>query len=409
MILARWLVIAFVCVLTASAAWSQQKTIKDVAEYNAYIAALKLSNPAQKAAAMEAFVTHYPKSVVRIDALAQAMAAYQQAGNMTKVEKTAEQILRIEPNNVRALAIAAFIKRAAAAKGNAAALAASAAAAERGLKALPHWPKPGEMSNAEFKKLHSQMAAIFEGAAGFAALQAKNYGKARDHYRKAIAIDPNDLQDVYQLAISELEMNPLDANGFWHVARALKLAAGNAAGQASIARYGKAKYKRYHGGDDGWDAIIAKAAQATDVPAGFAQNIKSAPTPAELAINAVRDNDPKSLSFNDWEYILGYRDASPANKDAADKVWNAIQASQKNGAAKLRIPVKLIKTSATALDVAITGDNQQANIVDMHVVLAKPLAAVPATGTMVDVIGTIADYTPKPFLFQMTNGELAAK
>jgi tetratricopeptide (TPR) repeat protein len=410
MALRRWIAIALFLALTTSAAWPQQtKTIKDPAEYNAYIAALNLSNPVQKAAAMEAFAARYPKSVVRIDALEQAMAAYQQAGNAPKVEASAERILHIEPNNVRALAIVAFLKRSAAAQGNAAAVAASAAAAERGLKALPHWAKPNGMNNAEFKKLHNQMTAIFEGAAGFAALQAKDYAKARDHYRKSIAIDPNSMQDVYQLAVAELEMTPLDADGFWHVARALKLSAGNAAAQQSIARYGKAKYKKYHGGEDGWDAIVAQAAKTANVPAGFAQSIKAAPTPAELAVNAVRDNDPKSLSFGDWEYILGYRDASPANKDAADKVWNAIQALQKNGAVKLKISVKLIRADATTLDVAITDDNQKSNTADMRVMLAKPLAALPAAGAMVDVTGVITGYTPKPFVFQITNGEVAAK
>ena len=410
MFLRRWIAVAFAVVLTTSAAWPQQaKTIKDPAEYKTYIATLKLTNPAQKAAAMEAFAARYPKSVVRIDALEQAMAAYQQAGNVPKVESSAERILHIEPNNVRALTIATFLKRSAATHGNATAAAASAADAERGLKALPHWRKPSGISDAEFKKLQDQMAAIFEGAAGFSALQAKDYAKARDHYRKSIAIDPDNMQDVYQLAVSELEMTPLDVDGFWHAARALKLSAGNAAGQQSIAGYAKAKYKKYHGGEDGWDAIVAEAQKTSDAPAGFAQSIKAAPTPAELAVNAVRDNDPKSLSFGDWEYILGYRDASPANRDAADKVWNAIQATQKNGAVKLRIPVKLIKADAASLDVAITDDNQKSNTVDMRVMLAKPLAAVPAAGAVLDVTGAITGYTPKPFLFQMVNGEVAAK
>jgi hypothetical protein len=56
---------------------AQQKTIKDPAEYNAYIAALNINDPKQKAAAMEAFVSQYPNSVVKIDAMEQAMAAYQ--------------------------------------------------------------------------------------------------------------------------------------------------------------------------------------------------------------------------------------------------------------------------------------------------------------------------------------------
>ena len=50
-------------------------------------------------------------SIVKIDALEQAMGAYQQANNQQKVEQIASQILTIEPNNVRALAIVVFIER----------------------------------------------------------------------------------------------------------------------------------------------------------------------------------------------------------------------------------------------------------------------------------------------------------
>ena len=91
------------CILATSAVLAQQKTIKDPGEYNAYISALKTANPAQKAASMEAFVARYPGSVVKIDALEQAMAAYQQAGNQAAVEKSARRVLKADRGNVRAL------------------------------------------------------------------------------------------------------------------------------------------------------------------------------------------------------------------------------------------------------------------------------------------------------------------
>jgi hypothetical protein len=80
---------------------ASQKVIKDPTEYNAYIAALNTQDPAQRAAAMEAFVTQYPGSVVKTDALEQAMSAYQQAGNQAKLTSTANRILELDPGNVR--------------------------------------------------------------------------------------------------------------------------------------------------------------------------------------------------------------------------------------------------------------------------------------------------------------------
>ena len=84
---------------------ASQKTIKDPAEYNAYITALNTQDPAARAAAFEAFINQYPNSVVKLDAMEQAMAAYQQASNQAKVESSARAILGTSPNNIRALAI----------------------------------------------------------------------------------------------------------------------------------------------------------------------------------------------------------------------------------------------------------------------------------------------------------------
>src|SRR6478752_1741159 len=119
---------------------TNQKVIKDQAEYTAYMAALNTPDAAAKGAAMEAFVAQYPNSVVKIDALEQAMGSYQQSGNQQKVQQLAGTILQIEPNNVRALAIVVFMERGqikdAASGGKA------RADAERCLQELPNWKQP---------------------------------------------------------------------------------------------------------------------------------------------------------------------------------------------------------------------------------------------------------------------------
>jgi hypothetical protein len=392
-----------VCVLAASAVSAQQKTIKDPAEYNAFIAALNIADPTQKAALMEGFAVKYPNSVVRIDALEQAMAGFQQAGNQVAVEKIARLTLQTVSNNVRALAFMAFIERARASTGDKAALADMQAHAQQGAAALKTWKKPDGTNDADFAKLRRQMESIFNGALGFAALQAKDYGKARDAYLSA---DPGNLQDVYQLGIAELEMSTVDANGFWHVARAIALAGNQKLGDAvkSIDGYGRAKYKRYHGSEDGWDTVLRQAAAGAAIPKDFAGGITRAPTAAEIAVKAVQDNDPGTFSIEDMEFILGQRDASPANKEAAARVWRTVQ--ERAAAARLKLEVKVIAATATTIEAAITDDNKKANRADLHIVLAKPAAKPPAAGTLVTVIGRFSDYTPAPFSFTMSQGEL---
>jgi hypothetical protein len=392
-----------VCVLAAPAVWAQQKTIKDPAEYNAYMAALNTADPAQKAASMESFVVKYPNSVVKVDALEQAMAAYQLAGNQAGVEKAARRLLQVASGNVRALAILAFIERTKVATGDKPALAEMQAHAQQGAAALKSWKKPEGVNDADFAKLRRQMEVIFNGALGFAALQGKDYGKARDAYLLA---DQANLQDVYQLGIAELKMNPADANGFWHVARAINLANSQKLADAvkSIDAYGRAKYKRYHGGDDGWDTVVKQAALGTAIPKDFANSIRRAPIPAEIAVKAVQDNDPGSLSIEDMEFILGLRDASPANKEAAERVWRALQ--ERGAGARFKLRVKVIAASTTTIEAAITDDNKKSDKADLHIVLAKPSEPPPAAGTLVTVTGRFSDYTPAPFVFTMLQGEL---
>lgn len=393
----------------------QQKTIKDPAEYNAYITALNTADPAQKAAAMEAFVKQYPQSIVLVDALEQAMAAYQQSSNTNKVLDTARRILQLNPNNIRALAIVVAIDRnLATSQNDQNALKESCADAQTGLQQLPTWQKPPEVSDADFEKLKTQMSDIFNGAAGFCALQAKNYPQARDFYTKAFQIDPTNLQDVYQLAVADLETNPMDLGGLWYCSKAIALAQkqGNAQAVQGMLAYCKAKYKRYHGGDDGWDQFVASTANETALPTDLATRIKPAPTPCDLAVQAVQQNDPASLSFSDKEFILSKANCSPANKDAADKVWQSIQTLEKQGEARLEIPVKIISVAATkdSLDAAISDDNQAAGKADVHVILEKALTtAPPAPGATTKVTGVLTSYTPDPFMFTMEKGALPAE
>lgn len=390
---------------------TSQKVIKDPAEYNAYITALNTTDPAAKAAAMEAFVAQYPNSIVKIDALEQAMAAYQQAGNQTKVEATAKRILQFDPNNIRALAIVSFIDRAKASQGDQAALQGACTESQAGLQHLPTWQKPETLSEADFTKLKQQMSNIFEGAAGFCALQQKNYAAAQEHYNKALQIQPNNYGDVYQLAIAELSSTPMQLNGFWHCAKAMNLAQSAPNGAQvvqSINAYCKAIYHNYHGNDQGWDQFVQQNGAAAAPPANIAQLITPKPTPCDLAVNAVQQNDPSTLSFGDKEFILSQKGCSPAGTEAADKVWQSIQDLEKGGQAQLKIPVKVISSTSDTIDAALSEDNQNANKADLHVMMAKPMTKPPAPGAMIDIIGVITAYTPNPFMFTMEKGELPA-
>src|SRR5260221_10968981 len=83
----------------------QKKEIKDPAEYNAYVGAVQQADAAAKISGIEAFLAQYPNSVMKEDALELLMGTYQGAGNQAKVIDTANRLLAVNPNNVRALVL----------------------------------------------------------------------------------------------------------------------------------------------------------------------------------------------------------------------------------------------------------------------------------------------------------------
>src|SRR5208283_2088515 len=107
---------------TPAPAAPQKKEIKDPAEYNAYVGAVQQTDAAAKVSGLEAFLTQYPNSVMKEDALELLMGAYQQllsqaktpdqqTLNQTKMLDTAKRVLQANPNNLRALALLAYTKR----------------------------------------------------------------------------------------------------------------------------------------------------------------------------------------------------------------------------------------------------------------------------------------------------------
>src|ERR1700675_1921632 len=98
-----------VSMVYGQAAASGQITIKDPAEYNEYTTPVGQSPPAAKAAAIEAFLTKHPDSVVKNDMLEQLMLAYQ--GDPTKMLDAADRLLAGDPGKLGGLATAVYLEK----------------------------------------------------------------------------------------------------------------------------------------------------------------------------------------------------------------------------------------------------------------------------------------------------------
>src|SRR5438105_11970717 len=255
----------------AAGAPQQKKEIKNPAEYNAYVGAVQQTDPNAKISGLEAFLTQYPSSVMKEDALELLMGAYLQAQNQAKMLDAAQRLLQVNPNNVRALAILASTSLAKAQANQDAQtnLANAKQYGEKGLQALQTFSKPEGMSDADFAKQKSQMAGIFNAAVGVAALTNKDYPAAQKALRAAVETNPTDFSVVYPLALSYLQATPPDSvNGIWYATRA-GIVAPTPQYQTQITNYAKSQYKNYHGSDQGFDQLLAAAKASPTPPAGF--------------------------------------------------------------------------------------------------------------------------------------------
>ena len=258
-----------------------KKVIEDEAEYKAYVAAVNTQDPREQAEAMEAFIRKYPKSVVAAEAMERAMWDWQSVGDAIKVLEVAKELLGVDSGNVRALAVVVALDRISAAQGDSAALDEICRYSTAGMREVSMWQKPAGMTDADFALLNKQMGGIFNSAAGYCALEQRNFLQARDWFTRAIEADATDLQDMYDLVISDLELTPIDVNGFWYCAKAIQLAKSspNAGAAGGMEAYCKPKYETYHGAVQGWDAILSAGATQNALPAGFAGGIEPAPAP----------------------------------------------------------------------------------------------------------------------------------
>ena len=365
---------------------SQGPVIKDPAEYNAYVAAVQQKDPSAKISGLEAFLTQYPNSVMKSQALELLMGTYQQANNSKKTMETAAKVVAADACNMRALALLAFYNRIGAQNGDPSAnLADGKKYAEQGQAC---WPK---ITDPEVTKMKPQMDQIFGSAIGIADYQAKDYAGAATALKEVVTANPTDFSVVYPLALAYLNQTPPDyQNGIWFAARAAAVAP--AQNKAGIEKYARSQYVKFHAGDDGWAELLAAAnANGQQMP------IKPAPTPAEQAHDMVQKTPPDKMDFAQWEFVL-----TNGSQEDQDAVWNVIKgkAVQMNGT--------VLSTTPDQFMIAGSSDDIDAKKPDITLKFEEkvPVKMIPKDGASFDFQGEPASYTPNPFMMVMEKGTL---
>jgi hypothetical protein len=389
-------------------AQSGQITIKDPTEYNDYTNAVGAATPAAKAAAIETFLTKYPNSVVKNDMLEQLMAAYQQAGDMTKTLSTADRLLASDPGNLRALAISVYIEKTQAATKTTPAdaqpiLDKAAAQAQTGLSAT----KSGNMSDADFQKLKTATAPIFDSAIAQDDENKKDFTGAIAAFTNELKAYPDPVQtqsgpglnDTYLLGQAYAQQTPPDLkNAAWFLTRAAQFAPPQAKPQ--IEKAAEYFYNKYHGSMDGYPAVQTLAQANLFPPAEYNPTpAPPPPSPADLAAQTVASTpDLKTLSLGDKEFIL-----FNGKPEDAQKVWDTMKGT------RVQVPGMVISATADSVQLAVTEDNKLSKKADFTINMKTPLKSVPAIGATVTFDATFDSYVANPPMITLIDGEPPAK
>ena len=410
----------------AQAQPAAQPVIKDPAEYNAYVAAVDPKKDANaRISALEAFLAQYPNSVMKNQALEVLMGTYQQAGNSKKTLETAAKLVAADSCNMRALALLSYFDRVIAQSGDANGPQLLEDGKKYGQQGLDCEPK---ITDSEMLKMKDQMTSIFKAAIGLACLQAKDYACASTNLRVAADANPTDYSVVSPLALSywpdpKTPTTPDNSvNAIWYAARASAIAPAQTKEQidskAQGEKYARYLYVRFHGGDDGWADLLAKAKAGTSAPADLVTSIKPAPSPADQSHDFVTKTPPEKMDFAIWEFVLA--NGSQADQDT---VWTAIKGKPVPDMTGLVIGITPApcpprpKTAAKPkkeelctqqIMIAGSGDDIEDKKADITLNFEDTLTGsmVPKEGGNMNFRGEPSSYTPSPFMMVMDKGKI---
>jgi hypothetical protein len=376
-------------------------------EYAAYNNAITQTAPAAKATALEAYIKAYPKSSVLSDSLQQLMFAYSQVPDTAKTIDAADRLLAVDACNFYAYVFEVQLRRgnADAATDPTAKQAAYDSAADFAKKGLAIG-KEAAMAQADFDKLKAQGYPIFYSAIGTDSLQQKGAPGAIKGFMQELQSVPVaattqpglQLQDTYYLGQAYYGSTPPDyLNCAYYAGRAMNYAPEPYKTQfKQLASY---CYRKYHGADDGFDAMVAVAAANLTPPASFAGTVKPAPKPSDIVANLIATTpDLATLALSDKEYVL--QNGLPAD---ADKVFDTIKGKS------VEIPDALVLVAApdgTSLQVAVSDDAVQGKTADFTFNFTTPLTKIPAVGDKVTLDGTYASYTQTPLMITMSDASV---
>jgi hypothetical protein len=315
------------------------------------------------------------------------------------------RLLQIDADNLRALANRAYVGRTRAMAGDA-----------------PRWRRPSpppsadlrccrngrgrRAGEADFAAPEEPDGAVFDGTLGFAALQAKQYDRARERYLRAIAVDPDNLPT------STSSRSRCSSRS-----RAMRWASGMPRAPSRSPRRAQRSDGREHRQvrpralpplsrqRGGWPRSSPGRRAARSAARRFRQVDLALMTPAEAACRRWPTPIPATMSFSEWALVLASatsrRPTAPPPTRSGRRSATSRRAARgsRSRSRSCRAPDRHRRRALRAQPASNTRRRRRVDGAAAH--------AAAGVGATISVVGSLSDYQLKPFLFRMTRAELA--
>ena len=379
----------------------QKKQITDPEEYKVYVAALNEQSPAKKAELLDGFLKKYPNSVVKEDALELKMVSELQSGR--DGTGSARQLLQVNPSNMRALIIMSniFLQTPLSKSDPQFQQKVSEAeqVAQRGLKELPSF-NPPNIPPADLQKTKQATEAAFLQALGQVALARDQFPAASEQFRKAAEITPDDASVFYRLGDSLIKERPAPkySQALWSFARAVTIEGPQAlppAGRQQIDAYLRQTYVKFHGSEEGLEALKQQAKSQPFPPPDF--KILS-----RAEIEATKPFDPAEMSFEDIAKALA------AGGPRGQQLWDGKMKGQPLKLAGKVVSVTPAKAARTVRFAVNDETKAKPEAFDVELTLANPLTGRLPVGKDAEFVGMANSFRPDPFVLVLVDGKVTA-
>lgn len=404
MVVAGAILLTLVGLTCVSPGWAaqQDKPSYTPAEYNAYTACANDKNAQTRAKCLEDFMGKFPQSTLLPYAYQLAYTTYNEAKNYPKVIEYADKLLalgdkvdiasRVQASYTRALIFEyAYNPRD---PNSQELLNRTVQASREGHQILAQWPKPETASDEQFVQTKKGVTLQFHLTAGFAALQLKDYATAIQEFNSALALEPNQPVTWYRVGVAYLQRNNgQQMDGIWAIARAVALKVPN---EAPVRSFLRSQLQRYQGGtvcDKETDAQLSEmltlAGSSAERPAGYT-------IPTAAGIDAARKNPEWLSALKNGGEQARVTWLAMCGLEFPEVYARVFEVTPSDASVSLKI-----YTGTTPEDMeAATGPNCEVKVD------SQPLAKNFQKDDFFRFAGTLANYTPDPFLLTWDNAKI---